>query len=229
MFCLIYFIYTFTNMFSFTDKNTFCISLFHHTERWNKMLKRFEYFDLSVCRWPAAMYPDDIIDTFHDDLQKGQRGCAQSHILIWRHMVEHKLEYALILEDDACFDIHWKDKLNRFHLDSTQKNWHAIFLNASEPLHEIDKWAPALNQFLTGGYILSYTGATILLNTFQGCYHTSDWMTSRLQLLGNCYTYFPWLIIQEGADSTIGSGVDADHAKVIRCLGNIQYSLENFI
>jgi len=215
-------------MFSFTHKNTFCISLFHHTERWNKMLKRFEYFDLSVCRWPAAMYPDDIIDTFHPDLQKGQRGCAQSHILIWRHIVEHKLDYALILEDDACFDIHWKDKLNRFHLDSSQKNWHAIFLNASEPLHEIDKWAPALNQFLTGGYILSYTGATILLNTFQGCYHTSDWMTSRLQLLGNCYTYFPWLIIQEGADSTIGSGVEADHEKVVRCLEGIHYSLDHY-
>ena len=191
-------------------------------------MKRFEYFDLSVCRWPAAIYPDDIIDTFHHDLQKGQLGCAQSHILIWRHIVEHKLEYALILEDDACFDIDWKDKLNRFHLDSSQKNWHAIFLNASEPLHEIDKWAPALNQFLTGGYILSYTGATILLNTFQGCYHTSDWMTSRLQLLGNCYTYFPWLIIQEGTDSTIGSGVEADHEKVVRCLGNIQYSLDNY-
>ena len=215
-------------MFSFTDKNTFCISLLHHTERWNKMLKRFEYFDLSVCRWPAAMYPDDIIDTFHHELQNGQRGCAQSHIQIWRHMIQHKLDYALILEDDACFDIHWKDKLNRFHLDSSQKNWHAIFLNASEPLHEIDKWAPALNQFLTGGYILSYTGATILLNTFQGCYHTSDWMTSRLQLLGNCYTYFPWLIIQEGADSTIGSGVEADHEKVVRCLEGIHYSLDHY-
>jgi GR25 family glycosyltransferase involved in LPS biosynthesis len=174
------------------------------------------------------VYPDDIIDTFHPDLQKGQRGCSQSHILIWRHMVEHKLEYALILEDDACFDIHWKDKLNRFHLDSTQKNWHAIFLNASEPLHEIDKWSPALNQFLTGGYILSYTGATILLNTFQGCYHTSDWMTSRLQLLGNCYTYFPWLIIQEGTDSTIGSGVEADHEKVVRCLSAVHYSLDHY-
>jgi len=215
-------------MFSFTDKNTFCISLLHHTERWNKMLKRFEYFDLSVCRWPAAMYPDDIIDTFHHDLQNGQRGCAQSHIQIWRHMIQHKLDYALILEDDACFDIHWKDKLNRFHLDSTQKNWHAIFLNASEPLHKINKWSPALNQFLTGGYILSYTGATILLNTFHGCYHTSDWMTSRLQLLGNCYTYFPWLIIQEGTDSTIGSGVEADHEKVVRCLSAVHYSLDNY-
>ena len=215
-------------MFSFTHKNSFCISLLHHTDRWNKMLKRFEYFDLSVCRWPASICPDDIIDTFHHDLQNGQRGCAQSHILIWRHIVEHKLEYALILEDDACFDIDWKHKLNRFHLDSTQKKWHAIFLNASEPLYEIDKWSPALNQFLTGGYILSYTGATILLNTFQGCYHTSDWMTSRLQLLGNCYTYFPWLIIQEGTDSTIGSGVEADHEKVVRCLGNIQYSLDHY-
>ena len=51
-------------------------------------------------------------------------------------------------------------------------------------------------------------------------------MTTRLQTMGRSWSYFPWLIIQEGFESTIGSGVEADHAKVVRLLGDIGYSLE---
>jgi hypothetical protein len=64
------------------------------------------------------------------------------------------------------------------------------------------------------------------MNQFAGCYASSDWMTTRLQLYGHSYCYFPWLIIQEGKDSNIGSNLEADHAKVIRCLGEIDYGLE---
>ena len=55
------------------------------------------------------------------------------------------------------------------------------------------------------------------------CYYTSDWMLVNLQKYGNSYSYYPWLIIQEGYESTIGSNVDADHQKVIRCLNEIGY------
>jgi hypothetical protein len=64
---------------------------------------------------------------------------------------------------------------------------------------------------------------------FENNYASSDWMTSRLQMRWNSYSYFPWLIIQEGDESTIGSGVEADHAKVIRCLKEANYSLENYL
>jgi hypothetical protein len=47
--------------------------------------------------------------------------------------------------------------------------------------------------------------------------------------MGHSYSYFPWLIIQEGDESTIGSGVEADHAKVVRCLGEIGYELANYV
>jgi glycosyltransferase involved in cell wall biosynthesis len=53
-------------------------------------------------------------------------------------------------------------------------------------------------------------------------------MTSRLQLRGHCYSHFPWLIIQEGDESTIGSGVAEDHAKVLRLLNEVQYPLTNY-
>jgi len=40
------------------------------------------------------------------DIQKGkgQWGCSFSHESIWRHMLENKIPYAVILEDDAVFN-----------------------------------------------------------------------------------------------------------------------------
>jgi hypothetical protein len=54
-------------------------------------------------------------------------------------------------------------------------------------------------------------------------------MITRLQLYGGSYTYYPWLVIQEGIESTIGSGVVDDHAKVLRLLSNTNYAIENYI
>jgi len=93
-------------------------------------------------------------------------------------------------------------------------------------MEDLNKWKIANEQYLTGGYILSKKGAMTLLKLFEGQYASSDWMTSRLQLFNHSYSYFPWLIIQEGKDSTIGSNVIEDYKKVLRCLNN---NLDNYI
>jgi glycosyl transferase family 25 len=212
--------------FVFTKENSFCISLKSKPERWLNMNKRFLYFGLEVTQWEAST-SENITDYFPDYLNGGQKGCAQSHIRIWRHMLENNLEYALILEDDACFDKEWLTKLRTFD----KENWDIICLNASEPISTLHSWECTLHnlQYLTAGYILSKTAAEKLLKDFGNYFFSSDWMTSRLQIYGHGYCYFPWLIIQEGIDSTIGSNLDADHQKVLRCLGDIDYSLENYI
>ena len=97
------------------------------------------------------------------------------------------------------------------------------FLNVSEPINLLNEWTIAKEQYLTGGYILSLQGAKRLLNRFEGYFYSSDWMTSRLQEHSCCFTYYPWLIIQEGYDTTIGGNLQADHQKVIKCLNNIGY------
>jgi len=217
-------------IFTFDETNTFCINLDTKPERWEKMQQRFQYFDMKVQRWPAATAAD-IVDNFPHHLNGGQKGCAQSHIHIWRHMLANNLPYALILEDDACFDKHWKDKLALFCALNDDLAWDAVFLNASEPIDECDEWVCTREreQYLTAGYVLSNKGAQVLLRDFEHCFYSSDWMTSRIQLHGHSYCYFPWLIVQEGVDSNIGSNVEADHAKVLRCLGEIGYSLDNYI
>lgn len=216
--------------FVFNEKNAFCISLESNPTRWDRMQSRFSQFDLKVTKWIASTR-DTIIDNFPDYLNDGQKGCSQSHINIWRHIVENDLEYALILEDDACFDKKWIEKLSLFTETNQDMDWHMILLNASEPIEITDQWVCTINkeQYLTGGYIISNKGAKIILNDFKNCFFSADWMTSRDQLYGHSYCYYPWLIIQEGKDSNIGENLEADHAKVLRCLGEINYSIENYI
>ena len=216
------------NSFSFDETNTFCISLENSRGRWERITERFAHFQMKVQKWKAAT-ADDLKDPFWHCLNTGERGCAQSHINIWRHMVSTGLEYALVLEDDACFDKEWRTKLDAFCKNNYDTDWHAVFLNASEPISVRDKWVQAHEQYLTAGYIISLKGAQSLLNDFGNCFFSSDWMTTRLQHYNHSYCYFPWLIVQEGKDSTIGCKVDADHAKVVRCLQEIDYSLDNYI
>jgi GR25 family glycosyltransferase involved in LPS biosynthesis len=219
----------------FDETNTFCISLVSHPKRWEKMQARFATLNLKVTRWEASRAnTSDIKDKFQAGFNPGQIACAQSHINIWKHMQENpQIEYALVLEDDACFDKNWRTKLDRFFLDITdpnkQKDWDLILLNASDPIHIRNRWVQVEEQYLTGGYVISQRGVSVILRNFHNDYASSDWMTSRLQTRWNSYSYFPWLIIQEGDESTIGSGVDADHAKVVRCLKEIDYSLDNYL
>jgi GR25 family glycosyltransferase involved in LPS biosynthesis len=211
--------------FSFEAKNTFCISLQTAEQRWVKMVERFAYFDITVTRWNAST-PTSLESNFADYMNSGQKSCAESHTNIWKYMVSENMEYALILEDDACFDYQWLERLNEFvEKVGGPTNWDSIILNCSEPIVPSYEWTTVRDQYLTGGYILSLSGAKCLLEMFSKELWASDWMTTRLQNFGRCWSFFPWLIIQEGKESTIGSDVEADHAKVIRCLNAVSYPL----
>ena len=160
--------------FLFTANNTFCISLAKHTERWTRMQSRFEKENLDVTRWIAST-PDTLTDKFHHYLSPGERACAQSHIRIWRHIIENKLEYALILEDDACFDKNWRTKLDEFQINDPL--WDMLLLNASEPVEPNFMWMDVQEQYLTAGYILSIRGAIRLLQWFDNNFASSDWIS----------------------------------------------------
>jgi glycosyl transferase family 25 len=201
------------------------------TERWAKMEERFSKLNVDVTRFPAAIGgTDDIIDKFDSRLNNGEKGCGQSHINVWRHIVNENLPYALVLEDDACFDTNWRDKLELFSRDINDSEWDMILLNASEPCSPIDKWVLCKEQYLTAGYIISLKGAKTILGMFPDYFFASDWMTSRIQLHNHSYCYFPWLIIQEGTDSTIRGDIFKYHYnKAVTCLNEINYDLNNYI
>ena len=212
--------------FQFCKKNTFCISLFSHKDRWEKMTQRFHHLQLDVTRFQASTENDIYDVVFSHYLSTLQKCCAHSHIRLWKLLLSSNEDFFFIMEDDACFNKKWMEQLQSFFHDGQIKEWDALFLNASEPFSSKNKWYLCQEQYLCGGYILSKQGARHLLEMFHDCYFAADWMTTRLQTKNHCYSFFPWLIIQEGKDSTIGSGVELDHEKVIRCLAEISYSIQ---
>jgi len=200
--------------FILNASNTFCISV---DSRWSRMSARLNSLGIECERWRAST-PDMVTDRFVGCLNGGQRACGQSHVNVWRMIVERGLEYALILEDDAMFSSDWREKIDLLSgVDDPE--WDAVFLNVSEPIIPEDTWVVVREQYLAAAYIISRRGAQCLLDWFANRFTATDWMTVCLQTRGHSYSYFPWLVIQEGKESTIEGAVEADHAKVIRCLG----------
>lgn len=209
---------------NFDKNNSFCISLFSNERRWKKMQERFDKLGMDVTRFQAST-PQDVKGNFAAHLNVGQKCCALSHFRLWEQIFMSGLEYALIIEDDARFVVEWREKLDGC-LHNLNADWDAVFLNCSEPIVPAFQWQKIQEQYLTGGYVISKKGVAKILGLFSQMYYASDWMTSRLQTMGNCYSYFPWLIIQDGSESTIGSDYSADHLKVVRCLNEINYDLD---
>ena len=118
--------------------------------------------------------------------------------------------------------------MEQFWLDINDNEWDALFLNGSEPMNTLNKWEIIYEQYLTAGYIVSKRGCIKLLGMYSGCLYGADWMTTRLQTHNHSYCYFPWLIIQEGNETTIGSNLEHDHNKVLDLLNKIDYSIDNY-
>ena len=194
--------------------NTFCVSL---DSRWPAMEERLARLEIPCTRWKAHT-PNDLAEDFAPHMNEFQKACAQSHTTLWREMLRRNLDYAFVMEDDILFARDWRETLQSVR-EVDDPDWDLILLNASESLDKERAWLHCKEQWLTGAYILSKKGARWMLANFPEKWE-ADWMTWRLQDQGHSYAYFPWPVIQEGKDTTIGSDVEANRSKVLRLLGD---------
>ena len=195
-----------------TKETTFCVSL---DSRWPAMQERLARLEIPCSRWNAYL-PHELYEDFAPHMNQYQKACAQSHVTLWREMLRRDLDYAFIMEDDVLFAHDWRKKLEAW---SGDPHWDLLLLNASEKVEPEETWTLCKEQWLTGAYIVSKKGARWMLANFPQKWE-ADWMTWRLQKEGHSYTYFPWPVIQEGKDTTIGSDVEANRGKVLRLLGD---------
>ncbi len=212
------------------DLPAYCINLDAEKERWQKMCRRFERFGLPApIRWSASTMADIATAPFNPHLRDVERAAALSHFRLWRHLLGLGVKQALILEDDAVFRHDWMTILKaRMHSNA---GWHALFLNASEPVLPHEQWVTAREQYLAGAYVISRGAMEWLVAMFGNGLCGADYMTLCLQRLGMSYTYFPWLVIQEGASSAIQSAqhLRDDAAKVRRLLKDANYDITNYV
>ncbi len=214
-------------MFSFNETNTFCVNLDRRPDRWENMKNVFKEAGLTVTRWKASE-PKDVFDAIQGS--PTQQACSQSHIRIWRHLVENNIKYALVLEDDITFDKGWRDKLKAF-----KKPYDLIMLN-TDHYYSVHDWSHTNGEsWLTGAYILTKRCAIQLLEIGKkiGHFLPSDHMLLCFQKETgnkNCYSYFPYLAIQTSKDSDIaGSIPEFSYTRTINELKDHNYSLSNYI
>ena len=211
---------------------TFCINVPSATHRLERMKSRFDKLKMTVIFWTAST-PETLGSLpYAEYLNSGQRGCAKSHYDIWKYQVEHKIPRVFILEDDAVFRKDVREILNEKlkTIDKLDSQWDMLLLNASEKTVPLETWVIENNQCLSAGYVLSLRGAEELVCLNSKTVYASDWSTQLLQRRGHSYTYFQWLVIQDGIDSIIRGEMSINHdwEKVVRLLESVNYSLEKY-
>lgn len=116
----------------------------HDDEELNTMTQKFNIF-------------------FANFLSKGQRGCLLSHIKLYKHIIDNKIDVCTIFEDDVYFHSDWT-RLSPMFYENTPKNYDVIFIgNQSDGNPNI---LPRIHQracFCTHAYIITLNGAKKLL------------------------------------------------------------------
>jgi GR25 family glycosyltransferase involved in LPS biosynthesis len=211
------------------DFPIFVINLDSATARLERIGKRLRAHGLSFTRISASQ-PNDAEGNYVHYMSPTQKACTHSHIRILRDIVASNTPVALILEDDAVFRKDWISVLQRKseELNVSDPDWDCIFLNAAEGYDVNDQWHVAKDQCLSGGYLIRRHAAKWLLDEHAKMFYCIDWMTQILQRRRHSYTYYPWLVIQEGADTSNTSNLDADWKKVRRLLDASGFGLENY-
>lgn len=138
------------------------------------------------------------------DVVPGEVGCSLSHINIWRKIVDSKIPFALVLEDDVDLD----KELPRFL--SSQEFKKADFLKLDYDSNKYTGSQPKIIQSLgkevvecdlapysAAGYIISKKAASIFLNSTKNMYYPIDllpWYTNRFCIQAytrTCYVRHP--------------------------------------
>eukprot|EP00667_Euglena_gracilis_P006109 EG_transcript_6158 len=138
----------------------------------------------------------------------GERGCAMSHIQLWRKVVAQKLPMAMILEDDVLLAPKFSDRVQRYlaHLPADWDIFYLEYANGSPAPRVCER--PILYKGVyvwhTGAYVISLKGAATCLKHLPVDAPVDNYL-ARLMHTGLLHAYLPHpaLAEQSGADSDI--------------------------
>jgi GR25 family glycosyltransferase involved in LPS biosynthesis len=144
-------------------------------------------------------------------------GCCASHREVWKKQIDQGLEYVLVLEDDARFDVkklnqlltNW-DSLPEFEL--LHLGWYYWAGYKEQTIEKVEiEGLPNLwkgdGMWLTHAYIVSLEGAKIYEERTRVQNNGLDGMTSVIQSDMLAYGFNPSVCSQESADRRIRSTI----------------------
>ncbi|WP_118813867.1 glycosyltransferase family 25 protein [Haemophilus haemolyticus] len=163
----------------------------------------FEFLDATY----GKTLPQEILDSVDYDfypkhylspkpLTLGEIGCAISHIRAYEHIVENKIESAIILEDDAIVS-HFFKEIVQDALNKVKKNYDLLFLDHGKAksylfrkkLYEGYRLAhyrsPSKNSkrciICAAAYLITLSGAKKLLKYAYPIRMPADYLTGLIQ------------------------------------------------
>ena len=141
------------------------------------------------------------------NMSMGEIGCCASHRAVWQRMLDNGNEYALILEDDARFDVektnqlvtNW-NRLPEFDFLHLGWNYYAGYgeqtIAPVECIDGLELWK-GNHMWLTHGYIVNRKAAQLLLDNTQVQTNGLDAMTAWIQDLMLSYGFKPHVCFQD--------------------------------
>lgn len=122
--------------------------------------------DFDIKPYGLKLKPVDKINDLYFSKGMGALGCYLSHYVFWKYVVSEKLEYALVLEDDAWIPdvvnmLNEKDAIKKHFLNSF--NWpipgpKLVQLNKRESTNKLPFWMEG-----TESYAINYKAAELLI------------------------------------------------------------------
>lgn len=224
-----------------TKCKTYIINLDRREDRWNKFVKDNDSFlkFLKYERYSAvdgkliknSCQLQQIFETNDYNMRRGMVGCLLSHVKLYTELINSSYEFFIILEDDIECTPDFENKYNNI-LKQTS-DWDIIFLG--HHIRDKEKQKDELNRdimpiitkrntywsFLhslggTGGYMITKTGATKLLDFINKTGATNGIDTLIQKSANDLSIYYPnpHLIFSEcyRGDNTIDTDIQYDHS-----------------
>ncbi|CAE6964920.1 unnamed protein product [Symbiodinium natans] len=189
----------------------YCMNLDHRPERWEFMQKQFQKLRMPVERFSAVngrdldvpelamngviamealprYYLPDEQKLFGTDLTAGGIGCALSHMLIWRDIIQKCAEDGvdprapfLVIEDDCEFAQGFSEEVLLERLSHVPQDWEIVYLGGQDllrrqHLYEVGQGVRRLYKGFreTTAYVINDAGAKACLEVSVPLYWQID-------------------------------------------------------
>ena len=217
---------------------TYCLNLERRQDRKDYMIKLFSkeliedyqfYKAIDGQQLKPSYFIYNLFKNNDFNYRKGVIGCALSHYMIWKELVDSKYDFFIVYEDDIIFTDNYKQKLDKV-LKSTNfiecdylllgyhifKNKRELYKNTYDTIKEETKICILNWELYIGSafsYIITKTGASKILKYIDenGIKHGIDYVVGITPNL-NIYETQPHLCFSEWVDS-FTSNVDSDIQK----------------
>jgi GR25 family glycosyltransferase involved in LPS biosynthesis len=139
--------------------HAYCINLERRPDRREQAEAEFETLAFDVEFWPATDGKQGAPQGIR--ITESEWGCADSHIRIWKDIVEQNYSVALVFEDDVRILPQFSEKLEQV-LAEAPPNWDIINLGTMDGRDRGERVSPLLREGATYGthcYLISNRGA----------------------------------------------------------------------